>query len=326
MVISISLQNNVGKVTSAMLPDSFTLDEFTKMLSEKLGDIEGHRFVMDGKQLRLNDKQTFNQQKEQITNGKVIFVLDRLPGGGYLEMSLLIDIVLVELENELGKVKKQEHQCAVCMDSKQCMKLCCSKICQECFIRYFKTSNLILKCMVCLTRITYENFFVSKEFIKTLISLDEIKTLMKNIDCQICHCGTLVVNEKLYPKQTCLRCKRCFCFFCNKNWNDEQMLNVSKFTCHSNCDYETRITYELVLLQYNNAVQVPSRRCCPQCLNLGAYDEKCKYHCCTICKHVFCFICLEPEEECKRKYNSSYRLKCTDIKEQDYSIFPKIND
>ncbi|CAF1564685.1 unnamed protein product, partial [Didymodactylos carnosus] len=42
MVISISLQNNVGKVTSAMLPDSFTLDEFTKMLSEKLGDIEGH--------------------------------------------------------------------------------------------------------------------------------------------------------------------------------------------------------------------------------------------------------------------------------------------
>ncbi|CAF1318393.1 unnamed protein product [Didymodactylos carnosus] len=332
MVISISLQNNVGKVTSAMLPDSFTLDEFTKMLSEKLGDIEGHRFVMDGKQLRLNDEQTFNQQKEQITNGKVIFVLDRLPGGTdtvvnepYISKS--IDLIMSALPFELLSMFKTDGICTACRDNTQCLTLCCTQVCEDCFPKYFKSKHFKLKCMnpTCTKTLNSQDYFRTQKFQNLMSDFEGKQQLIQNIDCQICRCGALMINDKMYSQQECQKCKRRLCFFCNKDWDESKMKNML-YTCKNNCDYEAKITYELVPMKDSNPpMQIPNRRCCPKCFNTGAYGGVCKYHKCTSCGYDFCFICLESKEDCNKKFAKPYG-SCQGLKEAGYNIFPKIND
>ncbi|CAF1170053.1 unnamed protein product [Didymodactylos carnosus] len=166
----------------------------------------------------------------------------------------------------------------------------------------------------------YEQFFKTEDFIRSLYALDEVRDLMKHIDCQICHCGVLMVNETMYSKQKCEQCKRWFCFFCNKDWKEEEMKN-DQYTCHNHCVYETKLGYDLVPLVVNSQLRVPSRRCCPKCFTLGGYDAKCKYHQCSVCKHRFCFICLETEDQCS-KDPLDYMKKCKDVK----FVFEELTD
>ncbi|CAF0955907.1 unnamed protein product [Didymodactylos carnosus] len=327
MVLNLTFTLLAGKTIVKQINEDIQREEFIDIVSHFIANTDAHRFIVNGKQLDLCDDENFEKQKRfLLKNGTTVYVLERMIGGGFVEMSMLIAIILGEMEQELHKLETSmdnESPCAVCKEEPVCLKLCCNRVCKECFCMYFDSCNLKLRCMVCKRQIPYEQIFKTAEFIKSLESLDEIRDLMKHIDCQICRCGTLMVNETLQAQQQCAQCHRHFCFFCNKDWNDDQMKN-DQYTCHSNCDYEVKKSYELVPLKSNPHVLIPNRRCCPRCYMPGAYDEKCKYHTCVTCLYSFCFICLEEEELCKTKYQSNYQHKCTDLKEQHFKDFSTI--
>ena len=132
----------------------------------------------------------------------------------------------------------------------------------------------------------------------------------------------------MYSKQYCEQCQRWHCFFCNETWND-RMINA-QYTCHNNCYYENKITYELVPYTCGNRpgiTQIPDRRHCPnhECLELCArvndFGGNCSMHTCASCNHQFCFICFRSPSECYAKPDI-----CTSIKQQIYEDFPKSTD
>lgn len=325
-MLNITFQTFAGKSVPTMIKENFDLDEFKKVATEAFGPVTGFRFVVDGTQLDLENKDKFNEQKSMITDDKTIFLLARLRGGGFLDIATFIDIIYADLPTELAKLKKTKYQCAICCLNNQCFKLHCAMICEECFTSYFKSKNLQIVCLICPAVIAPKDIFVSREFIGSLRSYKELQDLLKHIDCQVCTCGALVVNETMYSKQRCTNCSRDFCFFCNKDWNDQTMRNIHKYTCSSgNCYYETMINFNPVKFAYSDDFQVPNRRCCPKCCVPGGYDEKCKYHTCNTCDHRFCFLCLLTEPECTSKYGGSYSTKCTEPVRQEYTMFPRLN-
>ena len=326
-MLNIVFQNVAGKSVPTMIKDGFGLDEFKNVATEAFGPVDGYRFVVDGTALNLKDKDEFQKQKSMITDDKIIFVLARLHGGGFLDIATFIDIIYAELPDELKKIRKTQYQCCICCLNNRCIKLCCSMICVECFTVYFKSKDLQLQCPICPAVIDPKKFFVTREFILSLTSFAELRNLLKHIDCQVCTCGALLINETMYPKQTCSKCYRDFCFFCNKAWDNQTMSKSAKYTCSSgNCYYETMITFNPATFAYSKEFKIPNRRCCPQCSTPGAYDEKCKYHTCNTCDHRFCFFCLLTEEECTSKYGGSYSTKCIDPVKQDYAIFRRLNN
>ncbi len=317
-----------GQNFLAQLQENFNLKDLQQLITSYFKNPSHYRFVISGKELDLFKVASLARCQSLIHNGANILVLERIPGGGYVEMQILTNIILHDLEQALQQIPtthNPERPCQVCRENENSMKLCCNRICKVCFGNYFAHSNFQLICMTCHVKIPYDQFFVSPDFVRSLESLAEVCELMRYIDCQICHCGSLLVNETLYAQQTCEHCKRTFCFFCNKDWKDESTIRRNdRYNCGSSCDYATKLSYELVPLQCNNHVLVPNRRFCPFCFTFGSYDGKCKYHSCPTCLRSFCFICLEEEETCKIKYGSNYQHKCTDVKKQNYSDFPTI--
>ncbi|CAF1147939.1 unnamed protein product [Didymodactylos carnosus] len=231
--------------------------------------------------------------------------------------------VLTDLADELRKIPVQStnRQCLLCLDDKLCLKLCCTDICKECFPGNFINYDYKLKCYVCSKIVPNENFFKTNEFIQSLKKLDHTSELVKKIDFQICHCGSLALNETMYSKQQCQQCSRWMCFFCSADWDDTRMKN-QKHTCTVNCVWETRLNYQSESWHEST---LPNRRCCPKCALCGSRDDKCKYHTC-LCGHVFCFICLAAKADCEKAHPgvSCYNRCTTDDKKQDYSIFPRL--
>lgn len=333
--LNISFMVMKGQTVQALIRSNFTMADFREVVASKFEDVSDLRFVIGSKQIDLNDETRFNQLKHLIKNGVTIFVLQRMSGGAtsnsdLMEIPTLIKHLLQQLPNEMGKMRKYTANCFSCHCDEQCMKVCCTYLCPDCFPNYYKTTNFNLKCCTCHRKLDYTSFFVSSTFKNLIAKLVQSQELVINIDCQICRCGALLWNETMYSQQKCNRCNRTLCFFCNKDWNSSTMRN-DKFTCHSNCDYETRITYDLVPTHFNANLMVPNRRCCPKCFHTGAFGDRCKYHVCYSCGYNFCFICLEEENTCKRKYanvetkNDFYRRSCRDIVKQTYSIFPRLN-
>ena len=195
-MLNITLQNNAGKSYTVMLNDNFDYKEFIKVLTDQLGSLDGYRFILDGVQLNVTDETTFNTQKQNIEDDKTIFVLDRLRGGGYLDTSTLIDIILSDLPNELSKIRKTKYQCSICMDNKPCLRICHGMLCDQCLTEYFKSKNLKLMCVICHAVVPNKTVFVTREFIKSLQAFEELKTLMTHIDCQICTCGALAIMKR----------------------------------------------------------------------------------------------------------------------------------
>jgi hypothetical protein len=178
----------------------------------------------------------------------------------------------------------------------------------------------------CESTVDYRKFFKTTEFIDRWSVLCDITDLLKNIDCQICYCGALLFNMTMSAKQQCSNCQRWFCFFCNRTWNDQAMKDLI-YTCTDECEYQRRIQYDLIPLAHAAPqIMVPDRRCCPNCFLPGGYGAACKYHSCPYCRHQFCFICLETEADCKKKYNSSAYKECTAVRKQNYSMFPRIHN
>jgi hypothetical protein len=81
-MMNVALQNDAGRVMNIILSKNFTREDFTKVASKALTKpVDGFRFVMEGKQLNLENEAIFNEQKSAITDGKIIFVLNRLVSG-----------------------------------------------------------------------------------------------------------------------------------------------------------------------------------------------------------------------------------------------------
>jgi hypothetical protein len=326
MVLNVAFTNFVGKTIQTQLPDNFTFDDFKNIVLEKIDRdaVEHYRFVANNKDLCLENEDEFAKRKHLIKNGTTIFLLRRMRGGGYVEAAILIDIIIQELPNELTKLEKSSKKCVTCLDDKPCMKICCSFICSDadCFPLYFKSNDLQVKCTLCRKEIPYTEFFVSSDFIRSLESLNEIRGLMKHIDCQVCPCGSLLVNETLYAQQTCTHCQRTFCFFCNKDWKaGSEPRHNEKYTCGVNCDYDVKLSYDLVPYHYSTEFCIPNNRVCPKCYNVGGYDGKCKFHTCAVCSHEFCFFCLKPENLCSSK---DLNTQCAKVKRQEFAVFPHI--
>jgi hypothetical protein len=321
-----------------VLLQDFTRQDFINVVSRKLGNLTNdYRFIIDGRELSIREEKQFNAQKHMIINGKLIFLLKRIRGGVNDQptgISHIIDTVLSALPSELYRLSHKNDACIICTSLTACLQLCCYSVCDNCFKGYFKSIHLQLRCMnpECTKNIlSYETFFRSPEFIKIITEFHRKHELVRNIDVQICTCGTLLLNKTMYAQHTCANCKRCFCFFCNKPWDPVNMQN-QQYTCKVNCDYETKITYELVHMceEFNPSLLLPDRRCCPKCFSLGAYGGGCKFHTCTTCKYTFCFICLRSERDCRQHFQTTrpdpYAQKCDEIKEITYETFPRLHN
>jgi hypothetical protein len=209
----------------------------------------------------------------------------------------------------------------ICGEEKLVMKFCHVAMCEECFLAYFVFSNFQIQCWICQTTISYQNIFVTYEFIELLQLFNEVKQRKKYIDFQICTCGGRAINETMYPKQNCQHCSRVFCFFCNEDWNNETMRNDNKYTCSSgHCYYERQITFDLIQNEYNKNIYYPSRRCCPKCFTCTSFGMKSTEISCSTCQYTFCSLCLKADQECKGEPGP----RCTEIIRQSYDIFPRI--
>ena len=327
-MINVIFSTMKGSKHPAQLKDGYTFDDIKKIVTEKF-HLEKFRLIVNGKEIRDDDPQTFAELKKTIKNQTTIYVCQRLEGGsgGMVDIDTHKATILVDLQDELRKVPTQETNeiCMICIEEKRCIKFCCNSIiCKECFPHNFCHAEYKIVCLTCNKTLPPEKVFVTQSFIQSLNQLDETKMMAQNIDFQICTCGAFSINSTMYAQQQCGYCQRWFCFFCNNDWNEEEkMMRNERYTCKANCFWETKITYTPITLEFNNEITVPSRRCCPNCLESGAYDQKCKYHKCP-CGHTFCFICLKSEVECKRIYNSTYNQPCANIAQQSFNIFPRL--
>ena len=315
-----------GQIQPARL-SKIELSEFKSVVQKLFGSIENMTFLVKGKQINTTDAAKFNAQKDLFTDKCVINLVQRMIGG-YPPFHELIKRIHSEIPSTFkANANNGRAQCVACIETRSCIQFNCPScnhvhmLCVDCAVLYFTVNELTLKCFSCKKNIDYHRVFAnSTSFIQMLDELQEMSDVVKNLDCQICLCGELLFNATLYSKQSCNKCKRTFCFFCNNQWNDQHMRN-EQFTCHYNCQYENAITFELVDLRGSTTVKVPNRRTCPKCRSLGSYGDACQMHTCRLCAHKFCFICLRDQSACS--YNSDQ--KCT-LVYQNYSIFPKSTD
>ncbi|CAF3418183.1 unnamed protein product [Rotaria socialis] len=198
------------KKTVGQLQQNFKLSDL-KVLFERLfpsppnGKLEDYRFIVNGIDLNIQNESEFNKNKHLIINGSTLYPLQRCVGGSDVDMVTLKNIVRNELPSEVGKILKVMAQCAAHGETTLCVALCCYKYCAGCFIRSFEASKFKLECLGCKKAINYMEFFKSPDFIQTLDCLDQISTLPKHIDYQVCSCGSPMVNETMYAKQQCMQ-------------------------------------------------------------------------------------------------------------------------
>ena len=317
-----------GSKQTGQLKNGYTVEDIRKLVAEKFGS-GNFRLIVSGKEIREDDPAGFAETKKSIKNNTVIYVCQRMDGGSgeMLSMDIHRATILTDLEAELCRIPVQAKisQCMVCTEAKQCIRYCCgSVICRKCFANYFVYANYKISCLTCNRVSAPEDVFMTAAFIASLKQLDEMTKMARNIDFQVCTCGTFAINSTMYARQKCENCQRWLCFFCNADWDEQgRGMRNEKYSCRANCSWETKITHQLVTLALNKEMQVPNRRCCPKCFECGSYDEKCKYHTCG-CGYKFCFICLNPESDCQRLYKSSYNRPCGAVAQQSYTMFPRL--
>lgn len=313
--------------TAAQLKTPFELKDFAALFAELFPDppyapFESYRFVVNGIDLNVQDKVEFEKNKHLIKQQTTIYFLQRCRGGTSVDKTTLEEIIRVALPSEMEKIPKVTAQCQGHFDTTQCISLCCFKYCSDCFIRCFKAQSFQLACIKCKKNIPYKQFFKSEDFIQTLESLSFISNFPTYIDCQICRCKNLLYNETMYSRQYCEYCKRWLCFFCNSDWNNSAMKN-DQYTCHNDCVYELMITQTFIPMYNQQKELIPNKRICPKCFMDGGYGNGCQYNQCPHCQHWFCYRCLEPEETCKDNC-SKLAKRCTQMKPQTYSTFPRL--
>ncbi|CAF3401902.1 unnamed protein product [Rotaria sp. Silwood1] len=266
-----------GSKYSTQLKEGYSVEDIKKIVQEKFGSTN-YRLVVNGQEIQDNDPVKFSELKKSIKNSTTIYVCQRMDGGsGLVDIDSHKATILVDLQDELRKIPTQQtnSKCMICTEEKKCIKFCCSSIiCKECFPNYFANYDYKIICLTCNKTVSPEKVFVTLQFIQSLLQLDETTLMARNIDFQICTCGAFSINSTMYAKQKCDNCQRWLCFFCNADWNEtEKKMRNETYTCRVNCFWETKITYQLVPLEYNKEMKVPNRRCCPKCFECGRIEE-----------------------------------------------------
>ncbi|EFA80073.1 hypothetical protein PPL_06895 [Heterostelium album PN500] len=259
-------------------------EEFRKLARKVLHDgenVDNLRFVVCSKQINLKDDKEYEKTRYLIKDGCNIFILYRLLGGGMIDPSVVLDILLNEFDANIKNCRdKVQTDCEMCFSNELCAKVCCARVCDDHIKANFKHNNAKYKCFgnadnpTCTKLVELgEVVFKNKDFSAAVTQFRHTLEHISFINCQICRCGTFDINETLYSQQKCPICARDFCFFCNRDWNASTMKN-EQYYCSDGCNYKTLITYQLVPLAYDQNIKIPNRRCCPSCFTPGAYDEK----------------------------------------------------
>src|SRR5690242_779758 len=82
-MLNITFTRMEGQKIDATIQDKFTMGDFKRLIEEKIGQVDDFRFIIQSKELQMNNENVFNQSRHLITNGVIIFVLKRLNGGSY---------------------------------------------------------------------------------------------------------------------------------------------------------------------------------------------------------------------------------------------------
>lgn len=319
-----------SKTRSTDLQPGLTLKDFllTVQLVTGVQTIEETRsfyYSVSGKPLSVKSEDHFEKHRHLITQDCVIIIMIRLLGGTTLSEAL-DTIAKQELYVELEKVPTSLRNCTICLEEDtSCLRICCTWMCKEDFARWFVEKNFKVSCTLCWKPIQAKNLFKTREYIATLQALEDEKQLLQNIDCQRCvGCEALLLNETMSARQECTRCHRIFCFFCSRVWDPVKMRDRT-YSCGTECVYQTMLTFSLTTFYHRPEMKIPSQRTCPKCFKLGAYDDKCKYHTCTVCKFTFCFLCLKEKIKCESR--SPYDVLCVQTPvRQEYTMFPRLLD
>ncbi|CAO3572908.1 unnamed protein product [Mortierella alpina] len=317
-----------SRAISIQLKDGFTLNDFLLAAQQAvdfttLEETRRVRYAVSNKVLDIEHESVFATQKHLITEDCVIVVMVRLLGGSTLSETL-DTIAKQELFMEMEKVPTSAKTCTICLEEDiPCLQVCCTWMCKQDFAHWFVEKNFKVSCTVCSRAIQPKKLFKTPAYIATLQALEDEKQLLQNIDCQRCvDCQAMMVNESMTSQQECPLCHRIFCFFCNREWNPLRMQNAYN-SCGKECVYETMLAFSLTPFCSRPDMMIPTHRTCPRCFSLGAYDGKCKYHTCLVCKFTFCFLCLKKKRKCEDQ--SAYDNRCVKTPVmQDYNMFPRL--
>ncbi|KAG0329341.1 hypothetical protein BG004_002352, partial [Podila humilis] len=181
--------------------------------------------------------------------------------------------------------------------------------------------KLNMPCAVCSEAVVLEHVSKMPKHIVTLQALDEEKLLLRNMDSQHClDCGALLHNETMAARQRCVISRRVLCFICNRDWDAVTML-PRKNTCGKESVYETLArsgswpSITMRILRFRIGAPDPRASVSAHTMTTPA----------QMCKHAFCFLCLEVESVCKRKYKSAYSHICLQAPfTQDCGMFPRL--
>mmetsp|Transcript_47457 Transcript_47457/g.42550 ORF Transcript_47457/g.42550 Transcript_47457/m.42550 type:complete len:390 (+) Transcript_47457:32-1201(+) len=154
----------------------------------------------------------------------------------------------------------------------------------------------------------YENMNDNKSHIplQDILKLDVMcaQNVIKN-ECMMAHCkqcDTWIYRDKLSdnlcsstmfdPRTKCPKCENLFCWQCNEEWEDEKSM-----VCTKNCTFNFRAEVLQIIeacptKKIGRVEDVPSIRCCPQCLQLINHTDACKHVKCRNCQCDFCFVCM----------------------------------
>eukprot|EP00298_Acanthocystis_sp_HF-20_P009289 c18220_g1_i1.p1 GENE.c18220_g1_i1~~c18220_g1_i1.p1 ORF type:complete len:355 (+),score=38.22 c18220_g1_i1:24-1067(+) len=300
-------------------------------------DFDHFQFTIGTKQLKLDhDLSFYITSKNLLIQFSTVNII-ALPGTFGRRMMLfpfrrtadILDKSKQNLEkivqSAVRKIPTISYQnCSICEENEPCIKICCHYICYSQFLANFNSNNFQYKCYYCKTLIANEEIFPDTRVEMTLKAHKELGELLNHIDISVCTCGCIQRNLTLKSQHNCRVCNKSFCFFCCKTWTPEMADQL--YTCTKNCRFDNLFDYELVTFSYDQALKIPNARICPQCFNIGAYDEKCKYHTCPKCQLEFCFLCLKSKDDCTRIYGKSYKQICVEPKPQTIAMFPILFD
>ena len=266
---NLQVHNNIGESFYFLISDDFTVESFVnKLRCKRNSDLGDCYLIVNGEYLSIENFEQSAKQVLLINKNPIIFIMHRLVGGEG-KYSTFIDFMLKAIEsklpNEMKLLSYREQVCAICCENKACLQLCCSTLCQSCFVTNFKLNHFILRCLqpLCqINRLSYKGFFRSNEFIEILIDLERKRELLRYINVQFCTCGQMLISKTMLAQHTCSNCNRVFCFFCNKPWEPSQGMRNNRYTCTKNCEYESKITFKLIPMcaKYNPNLLLPDRR------------------------------------------------------------------
>ena len=204
-MINVTFRTLNGLVTTGVLPDNFGCQDLFHLTERLLGKeaVKEWIFMVKGKQFQMTDSERVNALIPLITDSSTIAVVRRSPSGTYMPAHQFTEKFVGEVTEALNTMTNRIHTtCQVCQESGQlCLQFLCGTcsannvLCKDCFTAYLKISDLRYRCLSCRKSVEILAIFPNVHTIRASVNtLNEMRYLKLNIDCQICRCGEAKVN------------------------------------------------------------------------------------------------------------------------------------